>query len=68
MIWRSLPCSMPGCTLARWIQGREDRMCWVSYRRLLESFHFLWKNIWRSKAPPKMAFFAWTAALGKILV
>ncbi|KAF5455272.1 hypothetical protein F2P56_024868, partial [Juglans regia] len=29
--------------------------------------NFPWKNIWRSKAPTKAAFFVWTAALGKIL-
>jgi hypothetical protein len=28
---------------------------------------FPWKNIWRNKAPPRVAFFVWTAALGKIL-
>lgn len=32
------------------------------------SNHFPWKNIWRSKAPPKAALFVWTASsLGKIL-
>jgi hypothetical protein len=29
--------------------------------------HFPWKSIWRTKAPLKVAFFAWAAALGKIL-
>ncbi len=28
---------------------------------------FLWKSIWKTKAPPRVAFFSWTAALGKIL-
>jgi hypothetical protein len=28
---------------------------------------FPWKSIWRTKAPVKVAFFAWSAALGKIL-
>jgi hypothetical protein len=28
---------------------------------------FPWKSIWRTKAPPRVAFFAWTAAWGKIL-
>ena len=31
------------------------------------SSSFPWKSIWRSKAPPRVAFFAWTAAHGKIL-
>jgi hypothetical protein len=28
---------------------------------------FPWKSIWRVKAPARVAFFVWTAALGKIL-
>jgi hypothetical protein len=28
---------------------------------------FPWKGIWRTKAPPRVAFFAWTATRGKIL-
>jgi len=32
-----------------------------------EAIHFLWKSIWRTKVPLKVAFFAWTAAQGKIL-
>ena len=28
---------------------------------------FPWKSIWKTKAPPWVAFFSWTAALGKIL-
>jgi hypothetical protein len=28
---------------------------------------FPWKSIWKTKAPPRVAFFSWTAALGKIL-
>jgi hypothetical protein len=58
----------------------EDRICWTpSKRRMLEvrSFYrvlcppagssFPWKNIWRNKAPPRVAFFIWTTMLGKIL-
>jgi hypothetical protein len=26
-----------------------------------------WKSIWKSKAPTRVAFFVWTAVLGKIL-
>jgi hypothetical protein len=29
--------------------------------------YFPWKNIWRVKAPTRVAFFVWSAALGKIL-
>ena len=28
---------------------------------------FPWKGIWKAKVSPRVAFFAWTAALGKIL-
>jgi hypothetical protein len=41
-----------------------------SFYRVLSSFgsnSFPWKSIWRSKASPRVAFFAWTAARGKIL-
>jgi hypothetical protein len=31
------------------------------------SFPFPWKSIWRTKAPPRVAFFVWSVALGKIL-
>jgi hypothetical protein len=31
------------------------------------SFPFPWKSIWRTKAPPRVAFFVWSAALGRIL-
>ena len=28
---------------------------------------FPWKMVWQSKVPPRVAFFSWTVALGKIL-
>ena len=28
---------------------------------------FPWEPVWRSKIPPRIAFFSWTYALGKIL-
>jgi hypothetical protein len=28
---------------------------------------FPWKSIWKAKVPPRVAFFTWTAALGRIL-
>jgi hypothetical protein len=58
----------------------EDKLWWIpsskgafevrSYYRVLSShgpISFPWKGIWRTKAPPRVAFFAWTAARGKIL-
>ena len=57
-----------------------DKLCWLpSHKGLFEvkafyrvlsplgSTSFPWKSIWRSKAPPRVAFFAWTAACDKIL-
>ncbi len=59
---------------------KEDRMCWRGgskdgfqvksyYRALLplSGYDMPWKSIWKSKAPPRVAFFVWTAALGRIL-
>jgi hypothetical protein len=63
--------------------GEGDRLVWnPSKKGLFEvrSFYeelirkdgppfpsFPWKNIWRVKAPTRVAFFVWSAALGKIL-
>ena len=58
----------------------SDKLCWklsssrgftVSkyYHSLSPSsaISFPWKMMWQSKVPPRVAFFSWTAALGKIL-
>ena len=58
----------------------EDKLWWASsckgkvdvrsfYKRIAseESSPFSWKSIWRTKAPSRVAFFAWMAAIGKIL-
>lgn len=34
---------------------------------ILANSHFPWKSIWRTKAILRVAFFVWTAALGRIL-
>jgi hypothetical protein len=57
-----------------------DKLVWIpslvegfqvrSYYQVLSSSRngdFPWKIIWKSKVPPRVAFFSWTAALGKIL-
>jgi hypothetical protein len=57
-----------------------DKLCWVpSHKGLFEvksfyralsprgSYSFPWKSVWRSKVPPTMAFFVWTAVHSKIL-
>ena len=58
----------------------EDKRCWLpckskgftvsAYYHLLvghsEQF-FPWKSIWKQKIPSRVAFFVWTAALGKCL-
>uniref|UniRef100_A0A2N9FZM9 Reverse transcriptase domain-containing protein n=1 Tax=Fagus sylvatica TaxID=28930 RepID=A0A2N9FZM9_FAGSY len=61
-------------------RNEEDRMCWrpsltkgfhvKSYYKVLSSPRgglFPWKSIWKVKVPPRIVFFSWTAALGKIL-
>jgi hypothetical protein len=60
--------------------GEVDRAVWIlSKRRNFEvktyykalachkAVSFPWKGIWRVKAPKRVAFFVWTAALRKIL-
>jgi hypothetical protein len=32
-----------------------------------DGFRFPWKSVWRTKVPLMVAFFVWSAALGKIL-
>jgi hypothetical protein len=61
-------------------QGGLDLVCWnPSSREVFEvrSFYhaliqpassaFPWRSVWKAKAPSKVAFFLWTASLGKIL-
>jgi hypothetical protein len=58
----------------------EDRLCWrgssktgfqvkAYYNALLPTTgHVIpWKSIWKTKAPPRVAFFVWAAAMGRIL-
>ena len=57
-----------------------DKLCWKpacsrgfkvsGYYHSLSPYTvipFPWKMVWQSKVPPRVAFFSWTAALGKIL-
>ena len=49
-----------------------DKVCWKPARsRYFEvrGFHlsFPWRLVWQSKVPPRVAFFPWSASLGKIL-
>jgi hypothetical protein len=61
-------------------KGSEDRLWWVSSKKGLfkvRSFlsslacfvgsRFPQKSVWRTQAPTRVAFFAWSAALGKII-
>ena len=58
----------------------QDKLCWQPSPSIgfqVKSFYnqissngagsFPWKNIWKAKVPPRVAFFSWTAASGKIL-
>ena len=57
-----------------------DKVCWklarnrgFEVRGYYSSFYpptlvsILWRMIWQSKVPPRVAFFSWSASLGKIL-
>jgi hypothetical protein len=53
-----------------WSPSRKGNFDVKSFYKTLaykEPIHFPWKSIWQTKVPLKMAFFAWAAALGKIL-
>ena len=58
----------------------EDKMCWKTNRSkvfMVKDYYSLlvgsidccwpWKSIWQQKIPTRVAFFVWTAALGKCL-
>jgi hypothetical protein len=60
--------------------GEVDRVVWNLSKKMIfevktfykalvchEAAYFPWKGIWCVKAPKRVAFFVWTAALGKIL-
>jgi hypothetical protein len=60
-------------------KGSKDELLWVPSKRGIfkvksflcslcyEESRFPWKSVWRTQAPLRAAFFAWLAALGKIL-
>jgi hypothetical protein len=48
-------------------KGKFDVRSFYKTLACKEAIHFPWKSIWRTKVPLKVAFFAWTAAQGKIL-
>jgi hypothetical protein len=53
-----------------WVPNKKGKFEVKSFYSILNSsisFHFPWKSIWRTKAPPWVAFFVWSTALGKIL-
>ena len=57
----------------------EDKRCWLSCKSkgfMVAYYHLLvgqseqffpWKSIWKQKIPSRVAFFVWTAVLGKCL-
>jgi hypothetical protein len=53
-----------------WVPSRKGGFEVKSFYRALSAHgptSFPWKSLWRSKAPPRVTFFAWTAARSKIL-
>jgi hypothetical protein len=78
--WNSLLRSFDQLYSIRLKQDGVDKLCWNPSKKGLfdvrsfynvliphDNTHFPWRCIWRSKAPLRVAFFAWSAALGKIL-
>jgi hypothetical protein len=54
----------------RWKQCKDGVFTSRSYHYALidrRGVRFPWKSIWRVKAPPRVAFFVWTATWGRIL-
>ena len=56
-----------------WVCWKPTRSRGFEVRGFYLSFYpptilsFPWKMIWKSKVPPRVAFFSWSASLGKIL-
>jgi hypothetical protein len=53
-----------------WVPDRKGKYAMKSFYNVLiyrDCNPFPWKSIWRTKAPPRVAFFVWSATLGKIL-
>jgi hypothetical protein len=53
-----------------WTPSSSHGFARKSYYKMLQSGEhssFPWESIWKVKAPPRIAFFLWTAAKGRIL-
>jgi hypothetical protein len=73
--------SFHGLLYSQNLDGGVDKIWWVPDRKgkyAVKSFYnvlisrdcspFPWKSIWCTKAPPRVAFFVWLVALGKIIM
>jgi hypothetical protein len=59
-----------GSDFVRWSLSSSSKFDVKSYyKKLTQVVHspFPWRIIWKAKVPNRVAFFTWTAALGKIL-
>jgi len=53
-----------------WVSSKKGLFkvkSFFSFLACFEGRRFPWKSVWRTQAPSRVAFFAWSAALGKIL-
>ena len=53
-----------------WIPSKDKGFLVIDYYRILVGntfYGFPWKSIWKQKIPSRVAFFVWTATLGKCL-
>ena len=65
-----MPLNSEGQDKLRWKPTRNKNFKVSEYYLSLSSTldnSFPWKPVWRSKVPPRVAFFSWTVSLGKIL-
>jgi predicted P-loop ATPase/GTPase len=68
------------CCIPKKLEMEVDKICWVPSKRNIFEVKFYyqalstltqafspWKSTWKVKIPLRVAFFVWTASLGKIL-
>jgi hypothetical protein len=59
-----------GGTKLWWVPSKKDLFRVKSFYCVMgchDSVRFPWRSVWRTKVPLMVAFFVWSAALGKIL-
>ena len=68
--WKQAPLWIKEWDVLRWTLCKDGVFTSRSFYYALSNrvgVNFPWKSIWKVKAPPRVAFFIWTAAWGRIL-